>query len=423
MTRSIRWLIVGVLVATAWTAAADWPQWRGPERDGVAAGFEAPEPWPAAWSPAWRQEVGVGHSSPVVAGERVFLHSREGEEETVRALSLTDGRTLWKSSYPAPYQVHSAASDHGPGPKSTPVLAGGRLVTLGISGILSAFDAASGELLWRHDLSGRFPRTSPAFGTAASPLVVDGKVITHLGGHHDGVLAAFDLATGKTLWELPGDGPGYASPMLVDAAGIRQVVTQTDQHVVGVALADGRLLWQLPFSTPYSQNAVTPLVVGDLVIVSGLEQGVAAYRLAEREGFVIPRRVWHTTEIGFYMSSPVLLGGRLWGMAHQKAGQLVALDPETGSVLWTGEGRLGDNAALVAADGHLLVLTDGADLLVLAPGKDGAPREVARHEVAPTPTWAHPVPTRAGLLIKDEDHLALLAPRAPKPETQEEGTR
>ena len=179
-----------VLLASA-ASAADWPQWRGPARDGRAS-LAPRATWPEALTPAWTITVGEGHASPVVVGDRVYVFSREGEEEVVQALDLATGKRVWRASYPAPYTMNSAATGHGKGPKSTPTVAGGRVFTFGISGILSAFDAATGRLAWRKDTGTEFGQGSPLYGVALSPVVDGSNVIVHVGGPGKGALTAFD---------------------------------------------------------------------------------------------------------------------------------------------------------------------------------------------------------------------------------------
>ncbi len=405
-------------------AGQDWPQWRGPDRNGVAASFTAPETfhlppsggtWPSALRPVWRLEIGTGHSSPILVADVIFVLSREGDDEAVRAVDLASGRVRWRASYPAPYQMNSAATAHGKGPKSTPAAAAGRLHTLGISGILSTFDAATGKLLWRRTFGDRHANTSPYYGTAMSPLVDGERLIVHVGGHHDGALMALDAATGATRWSLDGDGPAYASPILVEHGGRRQVVTQTDRHVVGVDAGSGELLWQVPFTTEWHQNTITPVAAGGRLIVAGLDLPTRAWELAA-EG--PPEEIWSNPDLPLYMASPVLAGDRLFGLSHKRSGQLFALDVATGRALLTSPGRDGENAALVLAGEHIFVLNDRAELTVLDPRAD-ALTPVARYDVADSTTWAHPIVTGRGLVVKDAAGLALLAfeaaPEAGKP--------
>jgi len=398
-------LLLSLAVVTL-AAAGDWPQWRGPGRDGTADGFKAPATWPEKLTKVWSVPIGEGHSSPVVAGDRVYTFSREADQEVARALRLADGGEIWKQAAPVGYQMHSAATGHGKGPKSTPVIAAGRLYTFGISGILSAFDAATGAARWRREYASEFKTTSPLFGAANSPLLDAGAVILYVGGHHDGSLVALDTATGALRWSLKGDGPGYASAIIAELAGKRQIITQSDKRIVGVDPATGALLWSLPFTTPYDQNSVTPVVAGGLLITSGIDQGVHAWTLDTKEKALVPREVWSRREASFYMSTPVVVGTRLIGYSHLRRGQYVCMEVKTGEFHWASEGRSAENAALVVAGSHVLGLTDDGDLVVLRPDASQF-SPVAQYRVAESPTWAHPVPTSEGLLIKDKTHLTL----------------
>jgi outer membrane protein assembly factor BamB len=401
-------LVMAALAACAGAAAAqDWPQWRGPARDGLAGkGAAARASWPAALAQAWKVNVGEGHASPVVAGNRVYVFARRGEDEVLECLDLASGKSLWKQPHPAPYTMNPAARAHGKGPKATPVVAAGRVVTLGITGALTAHDAQNGRVLWRHDFQKRFKATAPIYGTATSPVVDGERVIAHVGGENDGSLSAFDAATGVERWSWKGDGPGYASPIVATLAGRRQVVTQTQQNVVGLAADTGELLWKVPFTTAYEQNCVTPVIGGDLLVYSGLDKGVSAVRIVKKGAAFAAEPAWTNDEVASYMSTPVLQGDVLYGLSHKKKGQLYALDLATGKTLWLSEGRVGDNAALVSLAGTLLALTTDSALIV-AKQDPKAYSVIRTYSVADTPTWAHPAPTGDGILVKDRDSLAL----------------
>ena len=403
-------IVFSVLAVTAGgrlLSSADWSQWRGPARDGLAGQGPSRTAWPATLTSAWKVGVGIGHSSPVVAGARVFLLSRQGEEEVLESFDRVTGRRAWRQAYAAPYTINPAASSHGKGPKSTPVVSAGRVFTFGIGGVLSAFDAESGRVLWRKDFAGQFPATSPIYGAAQSPVVDGGRVIVHVGGPGQGALTAFDAATGKEVWAWTGDGPAYGSPIVADIAGQRQVVTFTDSMLVGVSADAGQLLWKLPFSTSYDQNAVTPIVSGDTVIYSGLDHPVTAVRIVRRGAGLAATPLWENAEVAAYMSSPVLVGGRLFGLSHKRKGQLFCLDAASGRTVWMAEGRQGDNAALAAAAGALLALTTEGELLVIEPAAP-AFKVVRRYRAADNPTWAHLAVVEDGVLVKDAQTLSLL---------------
>ena len=398
-----------VKAGTPAAAVAEWPQWRGPNRDGLAAGVNAPSAWPKELKPVWKATVGVGHASPVVSGGVVYQHARQGEEEVLLALDASTGKELWRAgAVPAPYEMNSAARDHGKGPKSTPVVAGGRVYTLGIAGLLSAHDAKTGRLIWRKEFSKQFPVTSPLYGTAMSPIVVGDLLVAHVGGHDKGALTAFDAASGAVKWSYDADGPAYSSPVVLTAGGERQVVTFTQKELVAVSAATGALLWKLPAKTSYDTNCNTPVVYKDTVIVSIEGQGIVALRPAREGGKWKAAEVWRNEENELYMNTPVLAGSTLYGLSARKKGQFFAIDAATGKTLWQGPGRMGENAAIVNLGGTLLALTNDAVLYVLpASAKEFAP--AAQYTVATSQTWAHPVVLGDQVLIKDETTLAALS--------------
>jgi outer membrane protein assembly factor BamB len=382
------------LLATV-ASAQDWPQWRGPDRTGVTT-WSAPDVWPDALKTQWKITVGEGHASPAVVGDVVYQFARLNDRELVRALRLSNGETIWESSYAAPYQMNPAAIPHGPGPKSSPLVTGGKVYTLGIHGIVSCHNTSTGEQVWQTNTN-----ASPEFGHSMSPLLVDGKLIVHTGDASGGTLSALEPQTGRPLWEYKGYGPGYASPILVEGGGSGQIVTQTQRHIVGLSVDTGELLWQLPFTTPHEQNVITPIIYKDTLILAGLGARTFAISIAGND----PKELW-SNPLSFYMSTPVLVTDALVGFSDKKSGHFVVINAATGETTWTGPPRQGDNAALVAAGASLLTLTDGAELAVRS--TNGSELETLRtYSVAESPTWAHPVPTTAGILIKDKMTLTL----------------
>ena len=330
----------------ATSTQTDWPQWRGPNRDGRLTGFVVPARWPGRLARKWKVEVGEGHASPLVVQNSAYIFARANENESTRRLDLATGREIWRDAYPAPYTMNPAAQGHGKGPKSTPVYADGSLYTLGIGGILSCLDAASGRVRWRHDSAARHKQTAPLYGTAMSPLVDRGLLIAHLGGHDDGELTAFEAKTGRVRWRWTEDGPAYASPIVVTLDGVRQIVTQTQKRCVGLAADSGKLLWDLPFTTAFDQNSITPVAAGNRLIFAGMRQPTFAVSVRKTGADWTAHRVWETRDVTMYMSTPVVSGNRLYGLSERRSGQMFCLDVASGKTLWTGEGRLGDNASV-----------------------------------------------------------------------------
>lgn len=397
-----------ICLLTSVVAAQDWSQWRGPSRDGTTR-IAAPADWPETLRQVWKVEVGEGHSSPVVSAERVYQFARRGDHEVAAAFDLSTGKQLWKDEYPAPYRINFAAHAHGKGPKATPVVAGNRLCTLGISGILTVYDATSGKVVWRKNFEKQYKSTSPDFGTASSPLVDGTSLIAFVGGDDSGALTSFDLETGNVRWAWNGDGPGYGSPILAEIGGKRHVIVEAQRQIVSVSAADGGLLWSMPFKTPYTQNSVTALAAKDLIILAGLDNPTFGLRV-KWNGKWETERVWETREAGMYMSSPVPAGGLVYGFSNRNKGQLFALEPATGKVVWTGPARQGDNAALISAGNIVIVQTTEANLQVFRTSPAGL-QAVRSYKVADSDTWAHPALTSKGILVKDKQTLSLWAAR------------
>lgn len=398
-------LILTIAIFAVATVAADWPQWRGSNRDGVTRDFASPSSWPDTLKQEWKITVGEGHSSPVVAEGKVYVLVRQGGDEVVLCMDSTTGKEIWKASYPAAYTMNPAATGHGKGPKSTPVFSGGRLFTFGINGVLSCFDARNGRLNWRKEFSGQYPNTSPLYGTAMSPVVVDGLCVAHVGGHDKGALTAFDVETGTVKWAYDGDGPAYSSPIVVSVAGVAQLVTYTQNYLVGVASSSGKLLWKVAAKRAYDTNCVSPLAYKDLLIFSLNQQGIGAIRLKSHGGVFSPREVWRNPAVESYMNTPVLWGTRVIGFSYRKKGQFFCIDADSGKTIWESAGRMGENAAIVSTGSLLLLLTDAAKLMVLrADASSFAP--LKEYQVASSPTWAHPVLFGNRVLVKDKTTLA-----------------
>jgi outer membrane protein assembly factor BamB len=353
----------------------------------------------------WKVKVGAGHSSPVVVGRRAYLHSRDGEDEVVRAIDLATGKQLWRDSYPVAYTVQRAAAAHGKGPKATPVIANGKLYTFGISGVLSCYDIKSGKLRWRKETSGQFDNALPEYGVASSPVVDRGLLIVNAGGD-SGALMAYNAETGEEKWSCKADSTSYASPVVADLGGVRQVITVSQQSIIGVAADSGALLWRIPYPASGPVSIPTPVLYRQTVICSSFGRGTRAFTITKRGNEWVTEQTWYNPDVSMWMNTPVVSGDFLFGLSQKKRGQFVYLDVRTGKVLWLSEGRAGDYAVILKSDKKLFIQTIDGNLLV-ANITDQGYEQFRRYQVADSETWAHPAFIKNQILVKDLEHLAL----------------
>ena len=377
----------------------DYPQWRGPLRDGSATAFDRPEIWPAQLSRRWTVQVGEGYATPLVIGDAIYAFTRRDGAEVVSALDASTGQELWSAGYPAPYTPSAPAAAHGAGPKATPAFDRAKVFTLGITGVVAAFDASTGELLWRT----RAPSEPPFFSAASSPVAEDGLVFAHPGNYEP--LTAFDAETGDVRWIAGSDG-FFASPRILTLGDERQVVTMTQEDVIGVSLADGEILWRFPWATP--GGAPMPAVNGDTLIVSGFDQGMSAFRPVKNAEAWSVQPLWETNDVSLYLSHPVVIGNVLFGFSRRASGQFFALDAQSGETLWLGPPRQATSAAIVKANGALVLLQDDGELLIARSSRTGF-EAIQRYTVGDGGTWAQPVFLDNRLLIKDGSALTLWA--------------
>ena len=390
------------------TLAQDWPQWRGPRRDGTVDAAMVPDAWPAATSRLWRLEVGEGYSSPVVAGSRVFVHSRRDPQEIVTAIDIASGRVLWQQQYAASFTKNQYAVRMAKGPNSTPLVAGEVVYTLGMTGILSAWRASDGTLVWRNDYSSSVDTSKLFCGTAMSPLAEGGAIVVHVGSDvHGGQVIALDPASGKARWTSRSPGPGYASPIAITAAGVPQIITLTNQSIVAIDAKTGGPLWSIPFADEWHENIITPSWTGTHLVVSGVRQGTQAYAITRAGDHWNTELAWKNADVTMYMSAPVVVDRTVYGFSNKRKGQFVALDAATGAVRWATEGREGDHASILATPNHVLYLTNAGELVVTR-RKAAAFKEERRIRIADSEMWATPAFVQGGVIVREGDALTRL---------------
>jgi outer membrane protein assembly factor BamB len=403
-TNLSRTIILGcvILIGASYVSAQDWPQWRGANRDGKVTGFKAPRQWPKELTLRWKTTVGSADATPALVGDKLYVFTRQGDDEVTTCLDAGNGKEQWTEKYPA--QAVTRPADSHPGPRSSPAVAGGKVVTLGVGGVLSCLDAATGKLVWRKD---PFPKIVPRFFTSFSPIVVDGMAIAHLGGQGNGAIIAYDLATGSEKWRWGEEGPDYGSPALLTAADTKQIVTPTEKSIVGIDGANGKLLWQLPFVPPRrAYNAATPIIDGQTVIITGKGRGTTAIKVEKQGDSFAAKELWSNPDLAPQYTSPVLRDALLFGLTD--GSKLYCINAKTGQTAWTDDTARGSRGfgSIVDAGSCLMVLPNNSELIVYKPsGKEYS--ELAVIKVSETPTYAHPVIAGNRIFIKDQDTVTM----------------
>jgi outer membrane protein assembly factor BamB len=394
---------VFVIPLSAQRSSADWTQWRGPNRDGVAPAPSDPQAWPTQLNQKWKVEVGLGYATPLVVGNRIYQFARKGEREVMMGIDADSGKVLWETGYEAKFTMMSATVQHGPGPKATPAFFNGRLYSIGMTGIVTAYDAASGKQLWQKPGSALMPMfTTHSF----SPIIEGGLVIFHLGGHDEGAITAFDVNTGDVRWTWRGDGPGYGSPVLAEFGGTRQIIAITQSKLVGVDVANGALLWERPFVSPNFTNSNTPVVAGDLLIVSSNGPPTSALRVSKKGTQWLVETAWENADVPMRLSDAVVAGDVLFGISTRNSGQYFALDVKTGKTLWTSEGRQAAHAAIARSGDLFFSMEEDGELVVARNSRTGF-EPLRRYKLSEAATWAQPSYSGNRVFVKDLSTLSL----------------
>jgi outer membrane protein assembly factor BamB len=368
--------------------------------------FTEPKTWPEKLNAKWKVPIGEGYASPLFAAGRILEFTRQGDDEVAMGINPENGKILWTQKYPAPYEPVQSAARHGKGPKSTPLYYDGKLYTFGISGILSAFDAANGKLAWRKEYGKDFKGTWPQFGTSMSPVAADGVVVVLVGTNDDGAIVAYDAKSGAQKWIWKGDGPAYASPVIVEMGGTKQVVTLTQKYAVGLSFASGDLLWKIDFPGRSGMNIPTPLRFGQRLILAG-DPGTMLLQVNKSGDSWTAEKAWQISELTMRFSSPVQKGNLVFGFSNRNSGIFFCVDADSGKTLWTSDPRQGDNAVVLISGDLLFLLKDNADLIV-ARATGSAFEPLHRYHVADSATYANPLMMAKGMVIKDNTTLSYL---------------
>jgi outer membrane protein assembly factor BamB len=393
MTSRLFCLLLPVLAC-----AAEWPQWRGPHRDGISAETGLLDTWPAGGPRlVWKTKgLAEGYSSFSVVGGRLFTQGQRGDQEFVIAIDIATGKELWRIP-----NGRSFRERRGHGPRGTPTVDGNRLYALAADGTLACLDVASGKPAWQMNISERFGGHVPNWGISESPLVDGDRLIVTPGGANASVVA-LDKRDGKVLWQSQSDAAGYSSPIAFDIGGIRKVVVFTGNGVMGLNEKNGELLWRYDKVSNRTANIATPIFHDGYVFLSSdYGTGCALLKLTPEGGAVKASEVYFNREMKNHYNSSVLVDGFLYGYS---SAILTAMNFRTGEVAW--RNRAVGKGNLIYADRHLYCLSeDGVMGLVEATPKEY--KEKSRFEIArgEFPTWTPPLIADGKLYLREQDNL------------------
>lgn len=374
-----------------------WTDFRGPRRDGHYTERAILTNWPTGGLKAlWRQPIGGGYASFVVANGLAFTIEQRRDREAVTAYDVTTGREVWAHSYPAAFDDDFHMG--GEGPRATPTWHDGRVYALGASGDFSCFVAESGQILWQTNILAASKADNLMYGMCAAPLIVDGMVILLPGRS----VVACDALTGRQKWRSLADQAAYMSPMVVQLAGRRQLLVVMARRAVGLDLADGRLLWSYPWEVSYENNIAQPVLVGTnrLVLSAGYGKGAACLELEESTNGFSVTEIWRNKNLKNKFTSSVLHEGHIYGLDEDI---LVCLDAATGERRWK-DGRYG-YGQLLLADGHLVILGGDGELALVKASPERR-IEVARFPALRGKTWNHPAIAGGRLFVRNAVEMA-----------------
>jgi outer membrane protein assembly factor BamB len=399
------WLAFLCLAAVV--RAGDWPQWLGPNRDGAST--ENVSPWKEAPKVLWRQSVGEGHSSPVVAANRVFLHVKVKDKdiEQVNAFDAASGQPLWEKAY----SRATFSSVFGNGPRATPAVIGDKVYTFGVTGVLSCFEAATGNQVWQVDTLKKFNCPNLLFGTSCSPLVDGSRVLMNIG--KGASIVAFDKDKGEVLWKALDDPASYSSPILVKQGSQHQAIFFTQQGLVSLKPADGTVFWRFPLVDLLSESSSTPVRTGDLVVASSITSGSQALQLETKDGKPAIEKAWKN-DLTCYFATPVPVDNDyLYVVTGTKPpalkvqADLHCVEAKTGKSLWQ-KPKVGSyHATLLRTGNHKLLMLEDAGNLVLIDPNPKEYKELCRAKICGK-TWAHIALANGRLYVRDDHELICL---------------
>lgn len=400
--------VLSLPAAVSTLVADDWPQWRGPNRDGISSETGLLKTWPQGGPPlAWRaQGAGEGYSSFAVSGGTMYTIGARGGEEFVMAFSAADGKKVWETRLGRRFD-----NDRGGGPRSTPTVDGDRLYAYGASGDIAALELKSGKPVWTVNVLQRFAGSNIIWGLSESPLVLEDRILVAAGGAK-GSIVALRKSDGGTIWQAGDDRAGYSSAVLHEAGGIRQAIFFTASKATGVNVDNGWVLWNYDRVSNRTANIATPIVRGNRVFLSSdYGTGAALLELTTRGKQVDAREVYFTNEMRNHHASSVLIGDHLYGFSSSI---LTAMRFDTGEVAW--RNRSVGKGSVIFADDRLYLFSEQGVVGLAEPSPSGY-MEHGRFTIqtGSLPTWSHPVVSGGRLFLRDQDRIYAYDVRGSRP--------
>ena len=388
----------GAVQPTTSSSRNYWTNYRGPRRDGRYDQNIATS-WPANGLPMlWKQPVGIGFASFVVADGRAFTIEQRRKQEVVAAYDVATGRELWTQAWDAEF-----SEENGDGPRATPTWDQGRLYALGATGELRCLDANTGAVIWGKNILAENQASNLPWAQSASPLIVDDKVIVLPGGGGGKSVVAYNKMTGAPVWKALDDRQAYVSPMMAELSGRRQIIVVSATRVVGLTPENGTLLWSYVWDTDMGINASQPVVVdrNRFFISSGYDKGAALVELKPEGKAFTATTVWQNKNMKNRFNSSVLYNGYIYGLDEKI---LVCLDVNTGERKWK-EGRFGYGQVILAS-GHLVITNGETGEVVLVKATPDKFTEVARFAALQGSTWNNPAIADGRLLVRNSSEMA-----------------
>jgi outer membrane protein assembly factor BamB len=389
-------------------AATDWPQWLGPSRDAHAgAGEKLLEKISPDLTPVFRLPIGTGFSGPVVAGDRLVYVDGVGEEEVAHCVDLKSTKEIWKQPFAKKY-----TDEWGSGTRATPIIDGDRVYAQSCNGEFRCFELASGKTIWgasfEKDFGVKFLGSKANEGTAArrgnngSPVIDRDLIFVPVGQTDGASLVAFNKNTGKVVWKSGTDEAAYSSPIVADIAGVRQVVHFNAEALIGYNRDDGKILWRTPVVTNAKRNTMTPVIIGDNIVVNTHTVGMISFLISKDGDKLTAKESWKNKDVKINLCTPALVGGFLY--CHGPNRNYVCVDASNGQVKWTQNGFGEQVSSTIAVDDKLVVVSDSGELFILKANPERY-QELARFQVCGK-TWDFPAFANGKLYVRDQREIA-----------------